>query len=83
MGDTVDPLPQGMKYQNCLLKPKNKQNIEQLVMMGDTTYFVLFKADFSNMLKIKGVLKYKCQHKFILFTQIEKQDNKRLVLSIK
>ena len=52
-------------------------------MMGDTTYFVLFKADFSNMLKIKGVLKYKCQHKFILFTQIEKQDNKRLVLSIK
>lgn len=72
-----------MKYQNCLLKPKNKQNIEQLVMMGDTTYFVLFKADFSNMLKIKGVLKYKCQHKFILFTQIEKQDNKRLVLSIK
>ena len=52
-------------------------------MMGDSTYFILFKADFSDMHRIKGVLKYKCQHKFILFTVIEKVDNKRLVLSIK
>ena len=51
-------------------------------MMGDTTYFVLFKADFSNMRKIKGQLKYKCQHKFILQTLIEKQDSNRLNLTI-
>ena len=51
-------------------------------MMGDTTYFVLFKADFSNMRKIKGVLKYKCQHKFILSTITEKQDSNRLNLTI-
>ena len=50
--------------------------------MGDTTYFVLFKADFSNMRKIKGQLKYKCQHKFILATIIEKQDSNRLNLTI-
>ena len=51
-------------------------------MMGDTTYFILFKADFTNMKQIKGQLKYKCQHKFILSTTVEKQDSNRLNLTI-
>ena len=48
VNDVISPLPQNTGYQNCLLKTKQKHEIQQLVMMGDPVFLVLLKADFTN-----------------------------------
>jgi len=51
-------------------------------MMGDSIFFVLFKADFSDITNIKGVLRFKCPHKFIVDCSIDRNDPKRLMLVV-
>ena len=39
------------------MRPKDRKSFaEKLVMMGDSKYIVLFKADFSDLNNIKGML---------------------------
>ena len=83
VGDLIQPLPQTAKYQNCLLKmrPKDKKSFaEKLVMMGDSIYLVLFKADFTDLNNIKGMLVMKAEYRDITQVDQHRADPSRLRL---
>jgi len=82
LNDVIQPLPNNVGYQNCLMKHKNAQEVSQLVMMGDPVHFVLLKADFSDPANFKGVVKVICEHKLVVETVVDRSDEKRLNIKL-
>ena len=81
VGDLIDPLPKEAKYQNCQLRirPRDKKSApEKLVMMGDGTYLVLFKIDFTDMEHIKGELVLKIGYRDVITVDVHRSDATRL-----
>ena len=64
------------------MKAKLSKDIQQLVMMGDSSHLVLLRADFSEPNNFKGVVKLICEHKMVVDITVEKADEKRLNLGL-